>query len=59
MEKLDLTDYALKHWALAGPPGDWIARSEQIAEAGATKLWVSVSGRDFDSKKHYLRLFGE
>ena len=40
-------------------PGDWTARIEQIAEVGATKLWVRVSGRDFDSQKHYLRRLGE
>lgn len=59
MEKLNLTDYACKRWALAGHPGDYLARIEQIAEVGATKLWMSVSGRDCDSRKHYLRLFGE
>ena len=59
MEDLGLTDYALKRWALAGNPGDWIARIEEIAEAGATKLWVSVGRGDLASQMHYMRVFGE
>jgi 5,10-methylenetetrahydromethanopterin reductase len=59
MEALGLTDYAIKRWALAGNPRDWIARIEEIAAAGATKLWISASGGTLDRQMHYMRLFGE
>ncbi len=59
MEELGLTDYAIKRWALAGNPSDWIARIEDIAAAGARKLWVSVGSGDLDRQLHYLRMFGE
>jgi 5,10-methylenetetrahydromethanopterin reductase len=59
MEALGLTDYAIKRWALAGNPGDWIARIEEIAAAGATKLWIGTSGGTLERQMHYMRLFGE
>jgi 5,10-methylenetetrahydromethanopterin reductase len=59
MADLGLTDYAIDRWALAGAPRDWIARIEQLAERGATKLWVGVSGGDLDGQRHYLKLMGE
>jgi 5,10-methylenetetrahydromethanopterin reductase len=59
MEELGLTDYALKRWALAGNPSDWIKRIEEVAAAGATKLWVSIGRGDFDRQFHDMRLFGE
>ncbi len=59
MEELGLTDYAIRRFALAGNPGDWIARIEEIADAGATKIWVSPSGGDLDSQLHYMRILGE
>jgi 5,10-methylenetetrahydromethanopterin reductase len=59
MEELGLTDYALKRWALAGNPSDWIKRIEEVAAAGATKLWVSLGRGDFDRQFHDMRLFGE
>ena len=59
MEKLGLTDYALRRFALAGAPRDWIARIEELASAGATKLWVGLGGGDFDRQRHELRLLGE
>ena len=59
MEELGLTDYALKRWALAGNPGDWIERIEEVATAGATKLWVSIGRGDFDRQFHDMHLFGE
>jgi len=59
MADLGLTDYAIDRWALAGAPRDWIARIEQLAERGATKLWVGVSGTDLDGQRHYLKLMGE
>ncbi len=59
MQELGLTDYALKRWALAGNPSDWITRIEEIAQAGATKLWVSVGRGDLDNQMRYMRIFGE
>jgi 5,10-methylenetetrahydromethanopterin reductase len=59
MTELGLTDYAIDRWALAGAPRDWIARIEQLAERGARKLWVGVSGGDLDAQRHYLTMMGE
>src|SRR5690349_13134721 len=49
MDELGLTDYAIRRFALAGNPGDWITRIEELADAGATKLWVGPVGGRFDS----------
>jgi 5,10-methylenetetrahydromethanopterin reductase len=59
MADLGLTDYAIERWALAGTPRDWLARIDELAARGATKLWVGVSGRDLDSQLHYMRMLGE
>ena len=59
MEELGLTDYALRRFALAGTPRDWIARIEQLAEAGATKLWVGLGGSELDRQLRDLRMLGE
>ena len=59
MADLGLTDYAIDRWALAGAPRDWIARIEQLAERGATQLWVGVSGSTLDAQRHSLRMMGE
>jgi 5,10-methylenetetrahydromethanopterin reductase len=59
MEALGLTQYALDRWALAGSAADWIARIEQVAAAGATRLWVTASGRGFEEQARYLRVLGE
>jgi 5,10-methylenetetrahydromethanopterin reductase len=59
MEALGLTEYALKRWALAGNASDWIKRIEEVAAAGATKLWVSIGRGDLDRQMHYMRIFGE
>jgi 5,10-methylenetetrahydromethanopterin reductase len=59
MEELGLTDYALKRFALAGNLAAWIARIEEIARAGATKLWLNAEGGNLDRQLHYLRLLGE
>ncbi len=59
MEAMGLTDYAINRWALAGNPSDWIKRIEEIAEAGATKLWVGSASGDLDRQTHYMRMFGE
>jgi len=59
MDELGLTDYALRRWALAGTPKDWIARIEEIAEAGATKIWVGLGGGDLDRQLRDLKMLGE
>ena len=59
MEELGLTDYALRRFALAGNPEAWIARIEEIAHAGATKLWLNAEGGNLDRQLHYMRLLGE
>jgi 5,10-methylenetetrahydromethanopterin reductase len=59
MDQLGLTDYAIKRFALAGNPGDWIARIEELAEAGANKLWVGPVGGRLDSQLHYMKILGE
>jgi 5,10-methylenetetrahydromethanopterin reductase len=59
MEELGLTDYALRRFALAGSPGDWIARIAELAEAGATRLWVGLGGGDLDRQRQELRTIGE
>ena len=59
MDELGLTDYALRRFALAGTPRDWIARIEQLAEAGATKLWVGLGGSELDRQLRDLRMLGE
>jgi 5,10-methylenetetrahydromethanopterin reductase len=58
MEALGLTQYALDRWALAGNTSDWIARIEQVAAAGATRLWVGLSGRGYEEQAKYLRILG-
>jgi 5,10-methylenetetrahydromethanopterin reductase len=59
MDELGLTDYALKRFALAGNPEAWIARIEEIAAAGATRLWLNAEGGNLDRQLHYMRLLGE
>jgi 5,10-methylenetetrahydromethanopterin reductase len=59
MEALGLTQYALDRYALAGNAADWIARIEQLATAGVSRLWLTVSGRGFDEQAKYLRILGE
>jgi 5,10-methylenetetrahydromethanopterin reductase len=59
MEVLRLTDYAMKRFALAGDANDWIARIEQLAAAGATKLWLNAEGGSLDRQMHYMRVLGE
>jgi 5,10-methylenetetrahydromethanopterin reductase len=59
MEELGLTDYALRRFALAGNPADWIARIEELAEAGATQLWVSPGGGRLERQLHYMQILGK
>jgi 5,10-methylenetetrahydromethanopterin reductase len=59
MEQLGLTDYAMQRFALAGDPNDWIARIEELAAAGATKLWFNAEGGKIDRQLHYMRILGQ
>ena len=59
MGELGLTEYAIRRFALAGNSGDWIARIEELASAGATKLWIGPVGGHLDSQLHYMRILGE
>ena len=58
MEALGLTQYAIDRFALAGNASDWIKRIEQIAEAGARKIWVSLRAADMDTQHHYMKILG-
>jgi len=58
MEDLGLTEYALRRFALAGNAADWIARIEELAAAGATRLWVGLRADDLDRQAHYMRILG-
>jgi len=59
MDQLGLTQYALERFALAGNAHDWITRIEQIAQAGARKIWVSLRADSMDRQTHYMRILGE
>ena len=59
MDQLGLTQYALERFALAGNAHDWIARIEQIAQAGVRKIWVSLRADSMDRQTHYMRILGE
>lgn len=59
MDQLGLTDYAMRRFALAGNPSDWIARIEELAASGATKLWLNAEGGKLDRQTHYMRMLGE
>ena len=59
MDELGLTDYAITRFALAGNARDWISRIEELAEAGASKLWVSLRTSDLASQQHYMGILGK
>ena len=58
MDALGLTQYAIDRFALAGNASDWIKRIEQIAEAGARKIWVSLRATDMETQHHYMKILG-
>jgi 5,10-methylenetetrahydromethanopterin reductase len=58
MDELGLTDYAIQRFALAGNASDWISRIEEVAQAGATQLWVSPGGGRLERQLHYMRILG-
>jgi hypothetical protein len=59
MEELGLTDYAIRRFALAGNPGDWISRIEEVTLAGATQLWISPGGGRLERQLHYMEILGK
>jgi hypothetical protein len=59
MEELGLTDYAMQRFALAGDAEDWITRIEELADFGATRLWLNAEGGKLDRQLHYMRILGE
>src|ERR1700722_5104679 len=59
MDELGLTDYAIRRFALAGNPSDWIARIEEVAQAGATQLWVGPGGGRIARQLHYMQILGK
>jgi hypothetical protein len=59
MDELGLTEYAIRRFALAGNVHDWIARVEELANAGATKLWIGPVGGRLARQLHYMRIMGE
>jgi hypothetical protein len=42
MAELGLTEYGLERFALAGNVNDWIERIGELAELGASRLWLST-----------------
>lgn len=59
MAELGLTEYALERYALAGNVKDWIERIAELAEAGASRLWLSTESGDLDRQIHYMKVFTE
>lgn len=57
MAELGLTEYGLERFALAGNVHDWIERIGELAEAGATRLWLSTESGDLDRQVHYMKVF--
>src|ERR1041385_6769894 len=59
MAELGLTGYGLDRFALAGNVNDWIERIGELAEAGASRLWLSTESGDLDRQIHYMKVFAE
>src|SRR6202790_188720 len=59
MSELGLTEYGLERFALAGDANDWIERIGELAQAGASRLWLSTESGDLDRQIHYMKLFAE
>jgi 5,10-methylenetetrahydromethanopterin reductase len=58
MEELGLLDFAMSRWSLAGDPDAWIRRIRELAQAGATRLWVGFAAGDLASQYRAMDLFG-
>src|SRR3954447_7190805 len=59
MAELGLTQYGLERFALAGNASDWIERIGELAELGASRLWLSTEAGDLDRQIHYMKVFTE
>jgi 5,10-methylenetetrahydromethanopterin reductase len=59
MAELGLTEYGLERFALAGNVNDWIERIGELAELGASRLWLSTEAGDLDRQVHYMKVFTE
>ncbi len=46
-------------FALAGDVKDWIERIGELAELGASRLWISTESGDLDRQIHYMKVFTE
>jgi 5,10-methylenetetrahydromethanopterin reductase len=57
MAELGLTGYGLERFALAGNAHDWIERIGELADAGASRLWLSTEAGDLDRQIHYMKVF--
>jgi 5,10-methylenetetrahydromethanopterin reductase len=57
MAELGLTEYGLERFALAG--NDWVDRIGELAELGASRLWLSTEAGDLDRQIHYMKVFTE
>jgi 5,10-methylenetetrahydromethanopterin reductase len=57
MAELGLTGYGLERFALAGNVNDWIERIGELAELGASRLWLSTEAGDLDRQIHYMKVF--
>lgn len=57
MAELGLTEYGLERFALAGDARAWIERISALADAGATRLWLSTESGDLDRQIHYMKVF--
>jgi alkanesulfonate monooxygenase SsuD/methylene tetrahydromethanopterin reductase-like flavin-dependent oxidoreductase (luciferase family) len=59
MAELGLTEYGLNRFALAGDVKAWIERIGELAELGASRLWLSTESGDLNRQIHYMRVFTE
>jgi 5,10-methylenetetrahydromethanopterin reductase len=59
MAELGLAGYGLERFALAGNVNDWIERIGDLAEAGASRLWLSTESGDLDRQIHYMKVFAD
>lgn len=57
MAELGLTEYGMERFALAGNVRDWIERIGALADAGASRLWLSTDSGDLDRQIHYMKVF--
>jgi hypothetical protein len=49
----------LERFALAGNVNDWIERIGELAELGASRLWLSTEAGDLDRQIRYMKVFTE